>query len=166
MKSYKITVQINGIDTEIELTEGQVASIEAQSKPKKFEIQYEAGCTFFINSTGLHGRQYGDDITCLYHGRYRKTKESAELSLARNKRANRLEALVDQLDGMKEFVYGEKNWYIRYSKEKWLINYDATLYHPGKIYMTQKCAIRVCESDGISDANQREYCNAKGRRYW
>ena len=39
-----ITVQINGIDTEIELTEEQVASIEAQKKPKKFEMKYESNC--------------------------------------------------------------------------------------------------------------------------
>ena len=54
----------------------------------------------------------GDALDFIEHGRYRHTKEVAEMSLERNKRANRLEALAEDLGGLTEFVDGEENWYI------------------------------------------------------
>jgi hypothetical protein len=137
----KITVQINGIDTEIELTKEQVASIEAQ---KKLEMKYEEYCTYVLECTYASSGNTGNEIILKEHGRYRKTKQSAELSLARNKRANRLEALVDQLDGMKEFVEGEENWYIYIGSDtRVYATYADKIRHPEVVYMTKECAIRV-----------------------
>ena len=143
----KITVQINGIDTEIELTEGQVASIEAQSKPKQFEMKYVQGKEYYLGVGIISAMWFGDANVYLEHGRFRKTKESAELSLARNKRANRLEALVDQLDGMKEFVEGEYNYYIMfdYISDSYFWCSNNSHYCSERVYMTKECAIRVCE---------------------
>lgn len=141
----KVTVQINGIDTEIELTAEQVASIEEQKKPKKFEIEYEKGVTFCLGETSAMNGCNGDDIKLLKHGRYRKTKESAEISLARNKHANRLEALVDQLDGMKEWICGEENFNVYYENNEFTYGNSKYIYEIDKVYMTEECAIKVCE---------------------
>lgn len=140
----KVTVQINGIDTEIELTAEQVASIEEQKKPKQFETVYSKGNTYILD-TYYNRIGDGNDSKYLEHGRYRKTKESAEMSLVRNKRANRFEALVDQLDGMKEFVEGEENWYVYFKDSNWSRGYTKFLYEPDKVYMTKECAIKVCK---------------------
>ena len=143
-----ITVQINGIDTEIELTEEQVASIEAQKKPKKFEMKYESNCYVLgtANTTPIRTFEYNSLflVSSSKDGSLRKTKESAELSLARNKRANRLEALVDQLDGLKEFVEGEKNWYVQNCGGTWYTQYTTSIYYQEVVYMTKECAVEVC----------------------
>lgn len=139
----RVTIKINGVDTEIELTEKQVASIEEQKKPKKFEMKYEKSNTCFIDTA--HIECHGVDETLIEYGRYRKTKESAELSFARNQRANRLEALVDQLDGMKEWICGEENFNVYYENNEFTYGNSKYIYEPDKVYMTEDCAIKVCE---------------------
>lgn len=137
----KITVQINGEPVEITLTEEQVAFIEEQKKPKQFEMDYSS-CFYVAPDCVSNGNEQTNYIE---HGRYRKTKESAEMSLARNKRANRLEALVDQLDGLRKFAYGEENWYVYKSDYTWIAIQTRKCFSPEVVYMAKECAIKVCE---------------------
>lgn len=140
----QVTVKINDVDTVITLTPEQLASIESQIKPKKFKWGYNEDATYFIGDYGIVSRCDGNYILGLEHGRYRKTKEVAEQSLARNKRANRLEALAEQLNGLKEWVEGEENWYIYVNDTKWIIGLSTSCYEPEKVYMTNECALEIC----------------------
>ena len=147
MKEIKITVQINGIDTEIILTPEQVAGIEAQQKPKKFEWNYmpdDDDSYNLVDSSSI--RTCGIYDYYIEHGRYRKSEEAADQSLARNKRANRLEALAEQLGGLKEWENGEDNYYIyRYGNSAiWTITVTCNCFYPESVYMTKNCAIEIC----------------------
>jgi hypothetical protein len=116
-------------------------------EPDKFEFKFTENETFLIGETCVHERCKGKDTLSVDIGRYRTTKEGAELSLKRNQRANRLEMLVEYLGGLKEFVYGKKNWYVGfYDKEyEWGSYSTNTLYAPERVYMTEEVAIKVCE---------------------
>lgn len=144
----KVKININGVDTEIELTDAQVASIEAQFKPKQFEFeQFEFDYTdggFMVDTCKVV--YYSDWVYDLpiNHGRYRLTQEVANRSLERNKRANRLEALAEQLGGLKVFEIGSYNYYIVRSNI-WIYKNNTNLYHAEKVYMTEKCAQKICD---------------------
>lgn len=140
-----ITVIINGVDTEITLTPDQVASIEAQSKPK-FQWDYPMGQTYGVMHTRITSGWQGDDHKLLEYGRYRLTKETAEQSFARNIRANRLEALAEQLGGLIEFdPKASDNFFIGYSSKenKWNIN-NWNILFAEVVYMTEDCATEIC----------------------
>lgn len=141
----KTQIVINGDTVEITLTPEQLASIEAQKKPTQFVMEYKSRETFMLRSTSFATGFSGTDEVFLKYGRYRKTKESAELSLVRNKRASRLEALADQLGGLREFVEGNENWYVYNKRKKWLNSYSTYCYFPEAVYMTEECATRICE---------------------
>ena len=147
MKEIKITVQINGIDTEIILTPEQVAGIEAQQKPKKFEWNYtpdDDGSYNMIETTSIRTCDIYDYY--IEHGRYRKSEAVAEQSLARNKRANRLEALADQIGGLKEFENGKENYSIYFSgySDIWTFTDTSRCFNPEVVYMTKECAKEIC----------------------
>ena len=131
----------------------QIAEMESKlkemkdelNKYKKFECSYGECKTYFIDTYFIDDDDLGVDKQFIDHGRYRKTEEAAEMSLSRNKRANRLEALAEQLGGLKEFVLREDNYYIHFnSKDECCIDYFSFSYHPEKVYMTKKCAIEIC----------------------
>jgi hypothetical protein len=71
---------------------------EPEPPKKKHVIEYEDGC-YTLASTNFYGNSEGNDKLIIKAGRYRKTKENADYSLKRNKRENRLEALVEDLQG-------------------------------------------------------------------
>ena len=138
--------------TKIEELEKQVAEMKAtielmkaeEAKSKKFELKYPKGC-YLLNITQF-GAVEEQGPTFLEHGRYRKSEEVAERSLARNKRTNRLEALAEQLGGLKEFEYGEDNFYIYlyvYSTT-WTIDVTSDCFYPEVVYMTEECAEEIC----------------------
>lgn len=140
----QVPININGVETLITLTPEQVASIEAQSKPKKFKWNYTYGQTYLIDNVCILKNSDGDGSLIREHGRYRKSKEAAEQSLARNKRANRLEALVEQLGGLKKWVDGELNWVIYLRDGLWGYTSFSLSYEPEKVYMTEECAMKIC----------------------
>ena len=78
-------------------------------------------------------------------GVYRTTKEGAELSLERNRKANRLEMLAEYLGGLKGFVEGERNWYIHYENKNWLVHYTRGCYSPERVYMTEEVAMKIAD---------------------
>ncbi len=139
----KVTININGTDVEIQLTPEQEALAVKQSKPE-FKWDYEKNKTYFVRVDHIDSGYDGTDPNNIMHGRYRKTKQTAEQSLARNNRANRLEALAEQLDGLVEFVYDEKNYYICTSRTEWERGYSTNIICPEVVYMTRECAIEIC----------------------
>ena len=122
----------------------KLAEMEAElAKKGKFEWDYVRDNTFLIRPYLFDRYLNGTDKDYLEHGRYRSTKRGAELSLERNKRGNRLEALAEKLGGLKEWVRGEKNFHIYYNGY-WDNDYDFLAYHPEKVYMTKDCVIEIC----------------------
>ena len=138
----KATLQQQIADMEVKLAEMK----EELNKPKKFEWSYVDNNTFYISTVCTDTAFSGNSKLYIEHGRYRKTKQAAEMSLARNKRANRLEALAEQLGGLKEFLYGEENYNIIFDINygEWEILDNKIIYHPEKVYMIQECAIEIC----------------------
>jgi len=116
-------------------------------EPEKFEFEFVKDKTYFISSASIGSIYSGTAETHLNHGRYRKTKEGAELSLKRNQRANRLEMLTEYLGGLREFVNDRDSWYIFFSIEDdcWDFGYSVYSYHPDSVYMTREVAKQVCE---------------------
>ena len=138
----KVTININGVDVEIQLTPEQEALAVKQAKPK-FEWKYEKGKTYFVGEDSIGFEYEGSLLIFITHGRYRKTQQAAEQSLARNKRANRLEALAEQLDGLIEFNINKRNWYIWHSGNTWRYHFTCGFF-PERVYMTELCAIEIC----------------------
>lgn len=139
----KVTVQINNEPVEITLTQEQLAKIEASKKSKKFEWEYNK--PYCISAIAIEPTRNSHKLkNIIEHGRYRKTREAAEKSLLRNKRANRLEALAEQLGGLKRFEFNQPNWHVVKADVLWK-EYQATLiFEPEKVYMTKECAIEIC----------------------
>lgn len=141
--------------TKIEELERQVVEMKAtikamkaeETKPKKFEWNYtpdDDGSYNMVDSSSI--RTCGIYDYYIEHGRYRKSEEVAKKSLARNKRANRLDALAEQLGGLKEFKYGEDNYYIyRYGDSTlWTITVTSNCFYPEVVYMTKESATEIC----------------------
>ncbi len=139
----KVTININGVDVEIQLTPEQEALAIKQAKPK-FKWHYLFNNSFRLANTKIIFYESGSSATLIEHGRYRKTQSSAEQSLARNKRANRLEALAEQLNGLTEFIVRADNYYIYYWNKKWSIGIAMDPFFPEVVYMTETCATEIC----------------------
>ena len=113
-------------------------------KPKKFVWNYPLDKTYIVNIADLSYNSNGRSTVLQDHGRYRLTKEAAEQSLSRNKRANRLEALAEQLGGYTGWVEGKYNYCIYLLNGQWENIGYKNIYEPEKVYMTQECANEIC----------------------
>jgi hypothetical protein len=141
-----VTIEINGKPVDVCLTPAQVASIEAQQKPKRFEFKYPGNNNYIAGATGIAGN-YSDRVDLrLEYRRYRLAEQAAINSLARNKRANRLEALAEQLEGLVEFKAEAPNWHIIISSTGKIYSPDSwnNRFQPEVVYMTKACAIEIC----------------------
>lgn len=137
--------------TELATLKQQVKDMEAtiarmeQEKPKQFEFNYVKCNTYRVYDIYIEDNYNGDSSAGLEHGRYRRTKEVAEHSMARNKRANRLEAVAEQLGGLEEWSTDFCRATIFLADGKWQYNYFIRdSFHPEKVYMTKDCAIIIC----------------------
>ena len=144
--------------TKIEELEKQVAEMKAtielmkaeETKPKKFEFKYDRTCYVLgTHATSMINRfEYNSAFleSSAFDGSLRISKEQAEKSLARNKRTNRIEALAEQLRGLKEWEYGEGNYYICRSGDStiWEIDVTSETFYPESFYMTKECAKEIC----------------------
>ena len=113
-------------------------------EPEKFEFKFVEGNTYQLFVDACAEKVDGNSKELLYCGRYRTTREGAELSLKRNQRANRLEMLVEYLGGLKEFVEGGENWHIMF-KGEYKPGCSETWFEPEKVYMTREVVKKVCE---------------------
>jgi len=136
----KATVQIKGIQVEIELTSEQIALVDAQKEHKNFEWQYKEQSKFLVTTVSVVPDYTATNKDFTEHGRYRLTKEIAEKSLLRNKRANRLEALADQLNGLN----GPIAYHIARVHDVWTHIHNGARYIPEVVYMSEECAIEIC----------------------
>ena len=119
---------------------------EELNKPKKFEWKYIDRNAFYVSTTLIDSGWGIENKSCIEYGRLRKTQKAAEMSLARNKRANRLEALAEQLGGLKDFERGNENHYIYFnnSDNTWHFGTAVVTHNPGIVYMTEQCAKKIC----------------------
>ena len=143
MTKEEIQAQIEVLKTELNKLE------ELANKPEKFEFKFPVGNTYTVtfNEVALHSS--GPISSLLDYGVHRLTEHGAQLSLRRNRRANRLEMLVEHLGGLQECPRNGKEllWTIAYSysKNKWVIVYDPINYSPEKVYMTEEVANKVVD---------------------
>ncbi len=123
------------LQKQLDEMKAKVADMEAElNKPKKFELEYEEGEAYLVGYTSVESGCVGNSLDYLENGRYRQTKEGAELSLARQKKAARLEALVEQCGSIKEFSDGYDNNYYIYNREnEW--HYSSTSCLPSREYL-------------------------------
>lgn len=134
--------QLAQLEETIRVAQQQIDELK-NPKPKKFEWKYGKS-TYVLHSYGYAINSIKENE--LEHGRYRLTKEVAEQSLARNKRANRLEALVEQLDGLQDPHSPFHTYFIVFDEKE--NNYKSVTWpdmiSPEIVYMTKKCAIEIC----------------------
>lgn len=134
--------QLAKLEETIRVAQQQIYELK-NPKPKKFEWKYESKGTYIVNTHTYEWHYNGSDKDYIEHSRYRLTKEAAEQSLARNKRANRLEALAEQLGGLKEFEYNVENYYV-YKDCIFKYNFTENSFYTEVVYMTEECAIEIC----------------------
>lgn len=134
--------QLAQLEETIRVAQQQIDELK-NPKPKKFEWKYDYG-KFWVGTYEV-SKSYSSDSSYIENGRYRLTKEAAEQSFARNKRANRLEALAEQLGGLKEFKYTETSYFIqRMFDHTWRCVHAPSAFAPERVYMTMECAIEIC----------------------
>lgn len=128
----------NGIDVEITLTKEQEELVIEATKPKGYELEYPTGGYLLKN-------RYDNMYEEAMNGRYRRSFENKKISDERNLRANRLEALVDQLLVLNGWTAGERDCYIFRDCGGWHYEWTNKLFMPEAVYMPIECAIKVCK---------------------
>lgn len=123
----------------IERMERDLAALKAEDAKSQFKWDYN-GSTYYIGSTDIYP-QYNISSKDIMYGSYRKTKETAEQSLLRNKRANRLEALVEQIQGD---LSGDYFIYYNISRDTWYKNTATTVVYPEIVLMQESTAVTIC----------------------
>ena len=134
------------IKQQIKDMETKLAEMKAElDKPKEFEWKYPYHAPFLDHIQIREGT--GCSKKLIEHGRYRQTQANAERALERNRLANRLEALAEQLDP--DWV---ADWSNR-SQPKYTVYlsdgiHTTSLYydtqHIGQVYMSRNVAIKIC----------------------
>ena len=118
----------------------EIARLEKlEQEPKKFEFKYEEEKLVLYDVCIAYNTSVVENHKIKY-GRYRKTKESAEDALELNKRANRLHATV-------EMIQGDNNgdYYVAIPPHKTEYNVIARKdYNPCQVYMEKETAIEIC----------------------
>ena len=146
-------IKRKNINSEIKELKIRLANLEKIAKECKVDLSYKNGCCF-VGMTDIGVNYAGSSEDYIEHSRYRDTKEQAEYSLARNKRANGLEALVmklqpDELGG---------DWYVYKYEDKWGYG-TAYAYYPERVMMNEETAIKVCEMLSSGEYSLEDECN-------
>jgi hypothetical protein len=134
------------IQAQIEVLKTELSKLEELAKePSKFKFKFPSNRTYLVESYSIGEGYAGNDRVYLNHGRYRITKKGAELSLERNRKANRLEMLADYLGALQEFKFGVENWYVFYDchHKRWRRDISRVYYVPERVYMTLEGAKEV-----------------------
>ena len=138
----------------IKLTDEQLAEIaQAQLDGEEFCINIKAhksekveleGGEWWFNVPGRVERYHSTEETRT-NGAERKTEELAIQASKRMVRANRLEALVTQVDpDYKWWIEKKDNYYISNYKKIWGVYKQDYTCNPCTVYMTQKTAKIIC----------------------
>jgi hypothetical protein len=146
-KKFRTTIGSVMTTTErINALEKELSKLRSELN-EPYIIKFEKNNTYLIGVYEIIRSVNGSQFSNINNGRYRKTKQGAELSFERNRKTNRLEMLVESLGGLKEFEVGENNWYIAYSiyNKEWEI-YNNTAVDLLTVYITTKeIAQEVCD---------------------
>jgi hypothetical protein len=135
------TIIIDG--KEIQISDESYENLKEQLVEKEFELEYPQKA-FLIDVKFLEVYKYPSfDKDFLTAGIYRKTKENAEKSLKRMIRSNRLEALVEQIQGN----LGGDHYIFQYKQSKkwdWMEEsfYD---FYPEVVLMEKETAQKICD---------------------
>lgn len=152
-REEKEMIKIDGVEYEKKWVKDCIDSItlgydmpkkeEPKEEKKEFVIEYiglkkvyELGALDYNEESNVIGDRKVE------HGRYRKTEQNAEYSQKRNQRANRLEALVEELQG--ELGIGDSYVYFDEDHEYWRNTLLCAPYI-GSVGMTEKTAVKICE---------------------
>ena len=123
----------------IEHMEQELAKLKQDVEQPIFEWTYPMDKYYLCTEDWTFTNAKGE-LRHFDHGRFRTTRENAEKSLLRNKRANRLEALVEQIQGN---LKGDYCIYQEY-KNIWEFGLK-NIKQPGVVTMQQETAIKICE---------------------
>ena len=150
MTKEEIQAQIEVLKTELNKLE------KLANKAENFEFKFPVGNTYTVTFNEVESHSSGLIPSLMDYGVYRLTEYGAQLSLRRNRRANRLEMLVEHLGGLQRFTGegGEPLWTIdySYSENKWTTAYFTNFYGPEKVYTTEEVANKV-----VDMLNNKEY---------
>jgi hypothetical protein len=134
----------------IQKLKAKLAKTEAKlNESEEFKWEYESYNACYLGSLFIEDNFLGQDKDYLYHGRYRKTKANAEKALERNRLANRLEALAEQLDSDWVADWDDPEQYKYYI----VFSHDSQNYKTfargllegiGQVYMSEETAIKIC----------------------
>ena len=148
-KRKKEMIEIDGVEYEKDYVKNLIkvdaiifgAKTETEPLKGKYKIEYEKDC-YMLDVIIIED---ADPCSCTHkdHGRYRKTQKNAEYSLERNKRANRLEALVEDLQG----ELGVGDCYIIYNNltKRYGYRCEPNAIEIGIVRMKEETAIKICE---------------------
>ena len=135
------TIDLNNGKISLDHTKPYPGMEEPKEEKKKFVIEYEKNKTYALATCSIFDKvEVGITNTFKNRGRYRKTEQNAKYSQKRNQIANRLEALVEELQG--ELGVGEYTIYIANGAYK---TEHSTYFNIGDILMTEETAIKICE---------------------
>jgi hypothetical protein len=157
-------MNINKINEQIERLEEELAKLKAEATaPRQYEIEYEAGSTFFVGSyNSIIGEITGFSDDGYTSGRYRKTLKFADEHLKTQTEMMRLGAVVEAVT----IEMNMEDWVADWSDDsqlKYYVDCDCkgneyysdcwwTLKTTGVIYVPKKVSERVCEI-----LNNKEY---------
>ena len=135
--------QLAQLEETIRVAQQQIDELK-NPKPKKFEWNYDYE-KFWVGTYEVC-KSYNSNSSYTENGRYRLTKEAAEQSLARNKRANRLEALAEQL-GSKSYPWGSAGTLCYVYQDYdciYKMGYTDGNLQPEVVYMEEDVAYEIC----------------------
>ncbi len=138
-KSDLKTVIIDGVE--------YIPKEEPKEEKKKFEIEYDEHYSVFHNEIDVITpncvtlKESKNKI--IKHGLTRKTEQNAEYSQKRNQRANRLEALVEELQG----ELGVGDCYVIHNTitNRYGYRCEPNGVEVGIVKMKEETAIKICE---------------------
>lgn len=135
------------LEQNIERIEAELAQMKQELEDsKKFKWEYPIGKTFFVGSTEISSDCISTDNTWVNNGRYRMLEANAKYALERNRLANRLEALAEQIEP--DYVVpdiGEYTYFIYLYKNEYRNTFVKNNRYIGQVYMSKDTAYKVCE---------------------
>lgn len=148
------------LEQNIKNMEAEIAKMKAElNKPEKFEFKYAGESTFIFTGTRIFPSRDAYDNECLDHYRYRISETNAEAEVLRNKQANFIGALFEQIDvdyaeGINWSERNQAKYYITYctNAKEWDLCSSFLCATPGVVYASKEVvfqAIRLLNSGQV-----------------
>ena len=137
-----------------ELVQQQIKEVEAKLSEMKAELvkleefkwKYKYYSPYLQHTRVEEGTGCSESL--IYHGRYRIKKDNAERALERNRVANRLEALAEQLEP--DWVAnwsdkGQNKGYVYYCEGEYTYYSTSFAHNIGQVYMSVTTAKKIVD---------------------